>query len=85
MMAADSVVLMSGYGEEFGNGLHEPVPVAENVKGTSNDSLGIEELSANLEDAVKLNDNCFDSVKEITEQSALQPEHDSTTIPKALG
>ncbi|KAL6512380.1 hypothetical protein OROHE_019992 [Orobanche hederae] len=84
-MAADSVVLMSGYGEEYGNGLHEPVPVAENVNGTSNDSLGIEELSANLEDAVKLNDNCFDSVKEITEQSALQPEHDSTTIRKALG
>ncbi|KAL6536208.1 hypothetical protein OROGR_012780 [Orobanche gracilis] len=84
-MAADSVVPMSGYGEEFGNGLHEPVPVTENVIGTSNDSLGIEELSANLGDAVKINDNCFDSVKEIMEQSALQPEHDSTTIPKALG
>ncbi|KAL6530713.1 hypothetical protein OROGR_014573 [Orobanche gracilis] len=83
-MAADSVVPMSGYGEEFGNGLHEPVPVTENVIGTSNDSLGIEELSANLGDAVKINDNCFDSVKEIMEQSALQPEHDSTTIPKVV-
>ncbi|KAK6118356.1 hypothetical protein DH2020_047927 [Rehmannia glutinosa] len=85
MMAADSIITMSGYGVEFENGLHEPVPISEKVNGTSNGSLGIEELSANLEDAVKLSDDCLGSVKEITEESASLPENNSITTPKEIG
>ncbi|KAK6129539.1 hypothetical protein DH2020_036697 [Rehmannia glutinosa] len=81
-MAADSIITMSGYGVEFENGLHEPVPISEKVNGTSNGSLGIEELSANLEDAVKLSDDCLGSVKEITEESASLPENKSITTPR---
>ncbi|KAL7150898.1 hypothetical protein ABFS83_05G145000 [Erythranthe nasuta] len=62
-MAADG---MSEYGAEYEN-------------GASNGSLGIEELSANLEDAVKLTDH---SVKE---DLALPPESHSNTTPKEIG
>ncbi|KAK4422164.1 protein WVD2-like 5 [Sesamum alatum] len=85
MMAADSIISVSGYGPEFENGLHEPLPTSEKVNGTSNGSLGVEELSADLENAAKLSDHSIASVKEITEEPALPPESHSATIPKALG
>ncbi|KAL0407635.1 UNVERIFIED_CONTAM: protein WVD2-like 5 [Sesamum radiatum] len=85
MMAADSIITVSGYGPEFENGLHEPLPISEKVNGTSNGSLGIEELSADLENAAKLSDHSIASVKRSTEEPALPLEGHSTTIPKALG
>lgn len=71
-MAADSANSVSG--AELANGLHEPLLISEKVNGTSNGDLGIEELSANLEDAVKLEDHSLASDKEIIEEPALQPE-----------
>ncbi|KAL7112308.1 hypothetical protein ACP275_05G144500 [Erythranthe tilingii] len=62
MMAADGIAHMSEYGAEYEN-------------GASNGSLGIEELSATLEDAVKLTDH---SVKEIKEDHSI-------TTPKEIG
>ncbi|XP_011069988.1 protein WVD2-like 5 isoform X1 [Sesamum indicum] len=85
MMAADSIITVSGYGPEFENGLHEPLPISEKVNGTSNGTLGVEELSADLENAAKLSDHSVASVKEITEEPALPLESHSTTIPQALG
>ncbi|KAI3454205.1 hypothetical protein Pfo_010868 [Paulownia fortunei] len=85
LMAADSIIPVSGYGVEFENGLHEPLPISEKVNGTSNGSSSVEDLSSNLEDAVKLSDHSLGSAKEITEEPALPPESHSTTIPEALG
>ncbi|KAK4401275.1 protein WVD2-like 5 [Sesamum angolense] len=85
MMAADSIITVSGYGPEFENGLHEPLPISEKVNGTSNGSMGVEELSADLENAAKLSDHSIASVKTSTEEPALPLETHSTTIPKALG
>lgn len=82
MMAADSAIPVSGYGAEFENGLHEPLPISEKVNGTSCGNLEVEALSANLEDAVKLRDHSLGSVKEIMEEPALQPECHSTIIPE---
>ncbi|KAL0297153.1 UNVERIFIED_CONTAM: protein WVD2-like 5 [Sesamum radiatum] len=85
MMAADSIITVSGYGPEFENGLHEPLPISEKVNGTSNGSMGVEELSADLENAAKLSDHSIASVKTSTEEPALPLETPSTTISKALG
>ncbi|KAL0447323.1 UNVERIFIED_CONTAM: protein WVD2-like 5 [Sesamum latifolium] len=85
MMAADSIITVSGYGPEFENGLHEPLPISEKVNGTSNGSLGVEELSADLENAAKLSDHSIASVNKSTEEPALPLESHSTAIPKALG
>lgn len=81
-MATDSANPVSG--AELGNGLHEPLQIFEKVNGTSNGSLGVEELSANLEDAVKLGDHSLGSDKEISEEPALQPECHSTVRAEAL-
>lgn len=75
MMATDGTTHMSEYGSEFENGLHEPLPVSEKVNGPSNGSLSIEELSANLDDAVKLSGST-------TVDLALPPESHSNTKPK---
>lgn len=72
MMAADSANPVCG--AELVNGLHDPPLISEKVNGTSNGNLGIEELSANLEDAVKLGDHSLASDKEIIEEPALKPE-----------
>ncbi|KAL0327421.1 UNVERIFIED_CONTAM: protein WVD2-like 5 [Sesamum angustifolium] len=85
MMAADSIITVSGYGPEFENGLHEPLPISEKVNGTSNGSMGVEELSADLENAAKPSDHSIASVKTSTEEPALPLETPSTTIPKGTG
>ncbi|GFQ05507.1 protein wvd2-like 1 [Phtheirospermum japonicum] len=74
-MATDSTIPMSG--EDFENGLHEPVPIADMLNGTSKGNLGIEELSANLEDAAKLSDHCSGSaliVNETDDSKSLKPQ-----------
>lgn len=81
-MATDSANPVSG--AELGNGLHEPLQIFEKVNGTSNGNLGVEELSANLEDAVKLGDHSLGSDKEISEEPALQPECHSTVRAEVL-
>lgn len=63
---------------ELENGLHEPLVISEKVNGTSNGDLGIEELSANLEDGVKLEDHSLVSDKEVIQEPAMQPECLST-------
>ncbi|KAL1562294.1 protein WVD2-like 6 isoform X1 [Salvia divinorum] len=80
MMAANSVC-----GAELENGLHEPLVISENVIGTSNGNLGIEELSVNLEEAVKLEDHFSVSDKEIIQEPVMQPECHSTVTAEALG
>lgn len=81
-MAADNANPVSG--AELGNGLREPLPVSVKVNGTSNGNLGVEELSASLEDAVKLVDHSLVSDKEVLDESALQPECHSTVAAEAL-
>lgn len=78
-MATDSANPVSE--AELGNGLHEPLETFEKVNGTSNGSLVVEELSANLEDAVKLGDHSIVSDKEISEEPA---ECHSTVKPEVL-
>lgn len=73
-MAADSV--------EFENGLHESLPISEKVNGNSNGSFGVKELSANLEDAMKLRDHSYSSDNEIVDETALQPQIRSSVIPQ---
>ncbi|KAL8498789.1 hypothetical protein ACS0TY_021930 [Phlomoides rotata] len=80
MMAADSDIPVV----EFENGLHESLPISEKVNGNSNGNFGVEELSANLEDAMKLRDHSFSSDNEIVDETALQPQISSTVIPHAL-
>lgn len=65
-------------GAELENGLHEPLVISENVIGTSNGNLGIEEISVNLEEAVKLEDHFSVSDKEIIQEPVMQPECHST-------
>lgn len=73
-MAADSV--------EFENGLHESLPISEKVNGSSNGDFGVEELSANLEDSMKLRDHSFGSDNEIVDETPLQPQINSTVTPQ---
>ncbi|KAL3633585.1 hypothetical protein CASFOL_022347 [Castilleja foliolosa] len=80
MMDADNTIPISGHGEDFENGLNGPVSIAEMLNGTSKGNSGIEELSANLEDAAKLSDHCSGPVKDITEDSALPPECEALTV-----
>ncbi|KAL3646035.1 hypothetical protein CASFOL_011215 [Castilleja foliolosa] len=83
MMDVDNTVPMSERGEDFENGLHEPVSIAEMLNGTSEGNLGFEELSANLEESAKLSDHCSGSVKDITEDSDLPPEHEVLIVGEA--
>ncbi|XP_042057934.1 protein WVD2-like 5 isoform X2 [Salvia splendens] len=80
MMAANPVC-----GVELENGLHEPLVISENVIGTSNGNLGIEEISVNLEEAVKLEDHFSISDKEIIQEPVMQPECHSTVTSEAPG
>ncbi|XP_047950471.1 protein WVD2-like 6 isoform X1 [Salvia hispanica] len=80
MMAANPVC-----GAELENGLHEPLVISENVIGTSNGNLGIEEISVNLEEAVKLEDHFSVSDKEIIQEPVMQPECHSTVTAEAPG
>ncbi|PIN23974.1 hypothetical protein CDL12_03277 [Handroanthus impetiginosus] len=84
-MAADSVIPVSGYGAEFENGLHQPLPLSEKVNGTSNGNFGVEELTTSLEDSVNLSSNSSGSVKGITEEPALPSESHPTTILEEVG
>ncbi|KAH6774150.1 hypothetical protein C2S52_002899 [Perilla frutescens var. hirtella] len=81
-MAADSTNPVSG--EELGNGPCEPLAISVKLNGTSNGNLGVKELSASLEDAVKLGDHSLSYDKEILEEPALQPECHSIVTVEAL-
>ncbi|KAL1557264.1 protein WVD2-like 5 isoform X1 [Salvia divinorum] len=82
MMAANSVNPVCG--AELENGLHEPLVISEKVTGTFNGNLGIEKLSVNLEDAVKLEDHISVSDKEIIQEPVMQPECHPTVTAEVL-
>ncbi|CAA0822759.1 TPX2 (targeting protein for Xklp2) protein family [Striga hermonthica] len=85
MMDADNIIPVSGNGS-LENCHHQQVPISENVNGTSNGNLEIEDLAENFENSIEVNvENKLNSGQEFVEEPTLPPESHSTSNSKDSG